>query len=386
MNDVNRKDPKKPFLLWTGDEEDELNARKGPQHIAAPKLPPPSHAESYIPPDEYLPTEDELKKWEDMEPKDRPHGHLVPKKFLNLRSVGAYRHSVREAFERCLDLYLCPRVLKRRLNIDPESLVPRLPRASDLRPFPTTKCIEYKTLRTDDKIPVIRCVAASPDGQFLVSGASDGYLRMWEVQSGRLLRSWDLSRTVSGLNSEQPEAANNSPVAPVVAVDWNPNRSHHCLLAAVGSCVVVVATGTAGQNDAEITEALLASALAGGSDANNARAKRVVKWVRLPGHASEHDVVSSLDRTAGPVCALRTAAEVSSVRWQAKGDYFLSVSPKAGAAAVLIHQLSRSHSQQPFGKAKGEAQVACFHPNKPFLYVLLVRRQFFYQMIPLLLR
>jgi ribosome biogenesis protein ERB1 len=213
----------------------------------------------------------------------------------------------------------------------------------------------------------------------MASGASDGHLRMWEVQSGRLLRSWDLSRAVSGLGGERPEEAEEAGAsagpAPVVALDWNPNRSHHCLLAAVGPCVVVVATGTAGQSDADVTEALLASAVAGGGEASNgAGAKKAVRWVPL-GAGEKRDgaaAISSFDRAAGPVCALRTAGEVSAVRWQAKGDYFLSVSPKAGAAAVLIHQLSRGHSQQPFGKAKGEAQVACFHPNKPFLYVLLV--------------
>jgi hypothetical protein len=61
---------------------------------------------------------------------------------------------------------------------------------------------------------------------------------------------------------------------------------------------------------------------------------------------------------------------VTSLRWQVKGDYFLAVSPKAAAAAaVLIHQLSKENSQQPFSKAKGESQLACFHPTKPFLYV-----------------
>lgn len=108
-----------PFMLWNGDEEDELNLRKGPMHIAAPKQPPPVHAESYNPAEEYLPTEQDLKDWAEMDVKDRPYGLLIPKKHNSLREVGAYEHTVRERFERCLDLYLCPRVMKRRLNIDP---------------------------------------------------------------------------------------------------------------------------------------------------------------------------------------------------------------------------------------------------------------------------
>lgn len=177
MNDVNQKDKNTdaPFMLWTGDKEDELNQTKGPQHVAAPKVKPPGHAESYIPPDEYLPTEQELQEWSELDVQDRPHGLLVPKKYDNLRSVGAYPHAVREAFERCLDLYLCPRVMKRRLNIDPESLVPKLPKASDLRPFPTSLCMEYKT----PGAPMVRSVSVSPDGQYLASGATDGIVRLW---------------------------------------------------------------------------------------------------------------------------------------------------------------------------------------------------------------
>ena len=363
MNDAKtkNKDPNAPFLIWTGAEEDELNLRKGPMHIAAPKAAPPGHAESYVPPDEYIPTEEEVKKWEELDPKDRPHGLMVPKKFPNLRSVGAYEHAVREAFERCLDLYLCPRVMKRRLNIDPESLVPQLPKANDLRPFPTAKCIEYKTPYEGDEPPVIRCVSASPDGQFMASGASDGYVRLWEVQTGRLLRSWNIAKSASEVD---PESQADT-VKPVVSLEWNPNRSHHCLVAAVGTCAVVIATGTEGAHDADLTEALL-SAAKGGGNVTNSKAAKAVKWVAV----TETDkAISSFGLVSGPVCVLCTSREMATVRWHVKGDYFVSVSPKAAASAVLIHQLSKGNSQQPFSKAKGEAQCACFHPNKPFLFV-----------------
>jgi len=383
MNDVNKKDPNAPFELWKGDEEDLLNMRKGPQHIAAPKLPPPGHAASYSPPDEYLPTPEELEQWKEMPSKDRPHGHMIPTKFPNLRSVGAYQHSVREAFERCLDLYLCPRIMKRRLNIDPESLVPRLPKAQDLKPFPTVKCIEYVTPYDDKQAatpPVIRCVTPSPDGQYMASGASDGFVRLWEVETGRLLRSWNLSKIaqeicVAGSGGDDNDNNNDSTtssstVKPVVCLEWNPNRSHHCLLAAVGSCAVVIATGTAGANDTELTEALLTSAAQGGNVSKTSRAAKAVQWIALQQQDTmDATPISATNQSMGPICALRTNKEVASLRWQIKGDYFVSVSPKAGSSAVLIHQLSKGNSQQPFSKAKGETQLACFHPNKPFLFV-----------------
>jgi ribosome biogenesis protein ERB1 len=357
----NKEDPNAPFMLWQGDEDDELAMRKGPQHLAPPKLPPPGHAESYIPPDEYLPTEEDLKEWEKLDPKDRPYGLLVPKKHQNLRSVGSYKYSVREAFERCLDLYLCPRIMKRRLNIDPESLVPKLPKASDLRPFPTAKCIEYKTPYEGEVVPIIRSVSPSPDGQYMASGASDGFVRLWEVQTGRLLQSWNVSKLVSAFDSESEDGA----TLPVVVVEWNPNKQHHCLVAAVGNFIVLIATGTGDKTSSEITEALLADAQAGGN-VTNAKALKVVKWKVLE---SNENPVSSFARQSGPVAAVVTTKEIASVRWHRKGDYFVTVAPKAGASAVLIHQLSKGNSQQPFSKSKGEAQLACFHPSKPFLFV-----------------
>lgn len=65
---------KKPevFMLWD-DQEDEVLAesKRYRFHLPAPKIPLPTHAESYNPPEEYLLTEEEQKKMEEMDPKDR---------------------------------------------------------------------------------------------------------------------------------------------------------------------------------------------------------------------------------------------------------------------------------------------------------------------------
>ena len=151
-------------------------------------------------------------------------------------------------------------------------------------------------------------------------------------------------------------------------MQWNPNRSHHCLVAAAGDCVVVIATGTAGEEDAEITAALLSAARQGGL-VTNEKAAKAVKWNGLDDRSRVYQSISCFDALSGPIATLRTNRQVSNVRWHAKGDYFVSVSPKAASASVLIHQLSKGNSQQPFSKSYGETQIACFHPNKPFLFV-----------------
>ena len=45
---------------------------------------------------------------------------FTPKSFDCLRRVPAYSNFVRERFERCLDLYLCPRVRRMRHFVNPE--------------------------------------------------------------------------------------------------------------------------------------------------------------------------------------------------------------------------------------------------------------------------
>ena len=71
-----------------------------------------------------------------MEPEDRPINY-TPQAHDVLRHVPAYDNFIQERFERCLDLYLASRLKKKRLNMTAEELLPKLPKPSELRPFPT---------------------------------------------------------------------------------------------------------------------------------------------------------------------------------------------------------------------------------------------------------
>ncbi len=64
--------------------------------------------------------------------------------FDSLRRVPAYGAFIQERFERCLDLYLCPRAKKKRAFLaTPESLLPRLPKPRDLQPFPSALALRF---------------------------------------------------------------------------------------------------------------------------------------------------------------------------------------------------------------------------------------------------
>jgi ribosome biogenesis protein ERB1 len=77
------------------------------------------------------------------------------------------------------------------LNIDPQSLLPKLPKARDLRPFPTRLALTF--LGHSDRV---RCISVSPDGQWMVSGSDDGSVRVWEVDTGRCARVWRVGAVV----------------------------------------------------------------------------------------------------------------------------------------------------------------------------------------------
>lgn len=165
-------------------------------HVApwpAPKPRLPTHAESYNPPAEYLPTEEERKQWEETDKEDRERDFL-PQKYAALRHVPAYPQFIQERFGRQLDLYLAPRVQRTKLQIDPNSLIPKLPSPSSLRPFPV-----YKSLDVMHDQGRTRSVSVSPDGTWAASGDESGVVNMWEVVVGKVVKKWKFKGKVGAV-------------------------------------------------------------------------------------------------------------------------------------------------------------------------------------------
>ena len=103
------------FDVWATGLE---NVFSGAIPVSAPKMKLPTHHESYNPPVEYLFDQKEKQEWEEMDEEDRVT-NFVPQQFNKVRHIPFYDKLIRERFERCLDLYLCPRIKKKRIHMNP---------------------------------------------------------------------------------------------------------------------------------------------------------------------------------------------------------------------------------------------------------------------------
>jgi ribosome biogenesis protein ERB1 len=329
----------KAYDLWA----DEVPRPDHIMHIPAPKLPPPGYEESYHPPPEYLPDKEEKTAWEEADEEDREK-EFLPTDHDALRKVPGYERFVKEKFERCLDLYLAPRIRRNKLNIDPESLLPKLPSPDELRPFPTTCAAIFRGHEGR-----VRSVSIDPHGNLLASGGDDGHVRIWELLTGRQL--WNVK-----LSDEDA----------VDSVRWRPAKDAAILAAASGETIYLIVPFSLLSPDIEqasrdILDAGWGYAATKSSTSANNEASKVppARWSR-PGARLE---------SKGVLVQTTVRSTVKVINWHRRGDYFATVSPRGQSSAVAIHNLSKHLTQLPFRRLKGLPQSAQFHPSKPIFFV-----------------
>ena len=365
-----RAEEEKNYDLWGDSNDDFVNDHV--MNLRAPKLPPPTNDESYNPPEEYLMNEEERKAWESLEPSEREKNY-VPEKYGALRKVPGYTESVRERFERSLDLYLAPRARKNKLQIDPESLIPDLPSPKDLRPFPIKCSTIYK-----GHTGKVRSVSIDPTGLWLATGSDDGTVRIWEILTGREVYKVIIIDDVA--ESEDK----------IDVVAWNPDKSTGILAVTCGEHIYLIVPplfgfdvenngklkiengfgfatfGNVNKGDLNITkednDVSDSDSDAENSSKNSNKLKSdVAQWNKPTKKQQEKDISISI--------ACKKKRAIKKLSWHRKGDYFVTVQSDAGNTSVLIHQLSKHLSQSPFKKSKGIIMDCKFHPFKPQIFV-----------------
>ncbi|PFH52680.1 hypothetical protein AMATHDRAFT_79651 [Amanita thiersii Skay4041] len=302
--------------------------------LPAPKLKLPTHSESYNPPEEYLPTKQERKEWAKMDPEDREQDYL-PQKYSSLRLVPAYDQFTKERFNRQLDLYLAPRVHRVKLNIDPNSLIPKLPSPSSLKPFPT-----YMALKVNQSIHHIRCISISPDGCWAISGDEDGFISLWEVNIGREIKQWKFGGKIG-------------------ALDWCPRVDVSFFVVCIEGILFFIIPPNLPNSIFSSTYALLAPAASSPAPPTSSP----VQWESTsPDSWSPNKPILTVKLPS-------SSGVPNQIAWHRRGDYLATVAREGTQSGVWIHQVTRRHSQAPFRKLKGTVQLVLFHPLKPHLFV-----------------
>lgn len=345
--------PYRPPRPEEEEEQDELpsydiwaNEQPRPDHamhMPAPKLPPPGFDESYHPPAEYLPDEKEKRDWEKQDEEDREKDYL-PADHTALRKVPGYGRFVKEKFERCLDLYLAPRVRRTKLNIDPESLLPKLPNPDDLRPFPSHHTTIFRG--HDGRV---RSVSVDPSGTYVATGGDDGTARVWSMIDARQV--WSVRF-----------GAENA----VNAVRWRPGKDHLILAIAAGDNIYFAAPQIPEGMTSELGTASQAVLDAGwGHAVNGTTSKSPISWSRP----------TTGQQVKGVAVSIPMGHAAKSLSWHPAGNHIVAVCPSTtvpASLAISIHTISKHQTQLPFRKrirGGGTPQVAHFHPTKPVLYV-----------------
>ncbi|KAL3998017.1 BOP1NT (NUC169) domain family protein [Acanthocheilonema viteae] len=318
---------KKVYDLWADDsskEKTKSELARIRMHFPAPKVSLPGHAESYNPPAEYLCDEEELKKWEEMDPEDR-RLDFVPKKYDCLRKVPAYDRFYNDRYQRCLDLYLAPRQRKMKLNVDHTELLPELPNLAEMRPFPT-----IQSLRMLGHSGQVRCLSFEPEStEILASGGEDGTLRLWSICDGRCLKTTNLE-------------------SPITNVAYCPLTQWTILAVTMESNRMILANSYCGDRH---------------------RITATTEYLsKLRCESSESDTLKWKYEGKGKI-SIDLGYIARQVVWHYKGDYFATFANSKSPKLIYIHQLSKCKSQRPFSRLKGLMTVLSFHPCEPLLFV-----------------
>lgn len=315
------KQKKKRFYdLWGTKGDDQI--RRLTHRLETPKMPLPGHEDSYRAPLEYI-------------------KEYNARRFTSVRKIPQFYNFVKDRYERCLDLYLAPRKLIKKPLYKADDLLPRMPKPKDLRPFPTREALRFVGHQS-----VVRTISIHPLGKFLASGSDDHTVKIWEISTGRCLRTFNFQGIIKW-------------------VAWNPSPKLFLLAVVVGNKVFCLNPETYLTDRVVVrqTNAVFRVEPDKGDDQIGKQFERVrtaVTW-RKP---------DATEWSNGIRVVLEHFKDVKQIVWHKQGDYFVTVIPHGMNRSILIHQLSRWRSQIPFTAIKARIEVAEFHPKLPFLYVV----------------
>jgi ribosome biogenesis protein ERB1 len=333
----------------------------------APKREMPDTELSYNPPDNYVAEE----------------ANLDIKQYDALRKIPKYAKLIEENYDRCCDLVISSRFVKKKNDMKIEDILPVLPKPEELKPFPTKENVSYKGHNS-----FANALVCDPSGKFLISGDHGGFVFFWDVLTGKSIKKIDLEDhilTINYNNTLNLVTVCGKERIYFILPPFLEKKIKKEITNLIDSKIkpLIIAKNQEEQNEADDEtesgddnkEKDTNEVKAKKEKKNqNGKNKKIYEW-KIPKENSEkakNGIVFYIKWFDGVI---------KNSTWHNKGDYFSVLANNAGGKAqIYIHSLSRLVHQKPFSKIKGIINAVCFHPNKPHFIVATNSNIFVYNL------
>ena len=326
-----KKSPPKLFDIWEFEDENDLSKYRPGFGYQIPKRDLPDNDESY-------------------NPKDNKEEGI-------LRRIPRYDNLIEEELERCCDLFLSARTIRKKLDLKENDILPDLPKPEELRPFPTKECMIYKGHESS-----IRDICCDPNGNVLISADNGNLVFFWDIMTGKIITKFDLKEKVRSIN------INKFLKLVVICTETHiffflpkylEKKYKEEILSLIKDKIypkinTKKSTQTNKDNNKETKD-------------NNTTINDSFVW-HIPKSGSKKE-------KQGILFYLKwTQGLIKTLVWHNKGDYF------ATKSQVYIHSLTKMTHQLPISHIKGNANCISFHPNKPYFIVATNSNIFVYNL------
>ena len=331
-----KKSVPKLFDIWEFEDENDLSKYRPGFGYQIPKRDLPDNDESY-------------------NPKDNKEEGI-------LRRIPRYDNLIEEELERCCDLFLSARTIRKKLDLKENDILPDLPKPEELRPFPTKECMIYKGHDSS-----IRDICCDPNGNVLISADNGNLVFFWDIMTGKIITKFDLKEKVRSININKflklVVICTETHIFFILPKYLEKKYKEEILTLIKDKIYPKINTNENAQINKEKNK-----------ENNNTTINDSFVW-HIPKSGSKKE-------KQGILFYLKwTQGVIKTLVWHNKGDYFATLSKNAqGKSQVYIHSLTKMTHQLPISHIKGNANCISFHPNKPYFIVATNSNIFVYNL------
>jgi ribosome biogenesis protein ERB1 len=330
-----KKQENKIFDIWQYENEADLTAYRPGFGYTAPKRELPDNEESY--------------------------NNAENKEGGILRRIPRYDNLIEEELERCCDLFLSARTIRKKLDLKENEILPDLPKPEELKPFPTKECIIYKGHESS-----IRAICCDPNGNVLISADTGNLVFFWDIPTAKIITKIDLKEKVRSIKF---------------------NKFLHLIVICTDSHLFFILPKYLEKKYKNEVNEIIKNKIYPKIEENKNEEKNkeaeedknktindsfVWKIPKKNSKKEKQNILFYMKWTQGLL---------KDIVWHNKGDYFGTISKNMqGKTQVFIHSLTKMTHQLPISHIKGNANCISFHPNKPFFIVATNSNIFIYNL------